>query len=76
MDEISGNIDTVIKVWDGIVALPIIGTLDSARTQVMENLLQAIIETESTIAHSDISGVPAVDSVLSAAFNKKQVQQG
>jgi rsbT co-antagonist protein RsbR len=55
----------VIKVWEGILALPIIGTLDSARTQVvMENLLQEIVETGSTIAILDISGVPAVDSLV------------
>jgi rsbT co-antagonist protein RsbR len=55
----------VIRVWDGIVALPIIGTLDSARTQiVMENLLQVIVETGSSIAILDISGVPAVDSLV------------
>ena len=55
----------VIQVWAGILALPIIGTLDSARTQVvMENLLIKIVETESTIAILDISGVPAVDSLV------------
>jgi rsbT co-antagonist protein RsbR len=55
----------VIQVWEGILALPIIGTLDSARTQVvMENLLQEIVESGSTIAILDISGVPAVDSLV------------
>ena len=55
----------VIRVWDGIVALPIIGTLDSSRTQVvMENLLQGIVETGSSIAILDISGVPTVDSLV------------
>jgi rsbT co-antagonist protein RsbR len=55
----------VIRVWEGILALPIIGTLDSARTQVvMENLLQEIVESGSTIAILDISGVPAVDSLV------------
>lgn len=55
----------VIRVWDGILALPIIGTLDSSRTQVvMENLLQEIVESGSTIAILDISGVPAVDSLV------------
>ena len=55
----------VIRVWDGILALPIIGTLDSARTQVvMENLLQEIVASSSTIAILDISGVPAVDSLV------------
>lgn len=55
----------VIRVWEGIVALPIIGTLDSARTQVvMENLLNEIVQTGSSIAILDISGVPAVDSLV------------
>jgi len=64
-DEISEISTPVIRVWDGIVALPIIGTLDSSRTQiVMENLLQQIVETESSIAILDISGVPAVDSLV------------
>jgi len=55
----------VIRVWDGILALPIIGTLDSSRTQiVMENLLKEIVETGSSIAILDISGVPAVDSLV------------
>ncbi len=54
----------VIQVWDGILALPIIGTLDSTRTQVvMENLLNAIVSTESNVAILDISGVPAVDTL-------------
>lgn len=64
-DEISEISTPVIQVWDGILALPIIGTLDSARTQVvMENLLQKIVETGSSIAILDISGVPAVDSLV------------
>ena len=64
-DEISEISTPVIRVWDGILALPIIGTLDSARTQVvMENLLQKIVETGSSIAILDISGVPAVDSLV------------
>ena len=64
-DEIAEISTPVIQVWDGIVALPIIGTLDSARTQVvMENLLQQIVETGSSIAILDISGVPAVDSLV------------
>jgi rsbT co-antagonist protein RsbR len=64
-DEI-GEISTpVIRVWEGVVALPIIGTLDSMRTQiVMENLLQEIVTTGSSIAILDISGVPAVDSLV------------
>ena len=64
-DEISEISTPVIRVWDGILALPIIGTLDSARTQVvMENLLQQIVDTGSSIAILDISGVPAVDSLV------------
>jgi rsbT co-antagonist protein RsbR len=64
-DEITEISTPVIRVWDGILAMPIIGTLDSSRTQVvMENLLQQIVETSSTIAILDISGVPAVDSLV------------
>ncbi|GAC1420291.1 MAG: STAS domain-containing protein [Flavisolibacter sp.] len=64
-DEITEISTPVIRIWDGILALPIIGTLDSARTQVvMENLLQEIVESSSTIAILDISGVPAVDSLV------------
>jgi rsbT co-antagonist protein RsbR len=64
-DEITEISTPVIEVWEGILALPIIGTLDSARTQVvMENLLQKIVETGSSIAILDISGVPAVDSLV------------
>lgn len=64
-DEIAEISTPVIRVWNGILALPIIGTLDSARTQiVMENLLQEIVETGSSIAILDISGVPAVDSLV------------
>jgi rsbT co-antagonist protein RsbR len=55
----------VVKLWDGILALPMIGTLDSARTQVvMESLLQKIVETESEIAIIDITGVPTVDTLV------------
>ncbi|MGV3640445.1 MAG: STAS domain-containing protein [Adhaeribacter sp.] len=64
-DEISEISTPVIRVWDGILALPIIGTLDSARTQVvMENLLEQIVATGSRIAILDISGVPTVDSLV------------
>lgn len=64
-DEITEISTPVIRVWDGILALPIIGTLDSARTQVvMESLLQEIVDTGSGIAILDISGVPAVDSLV------------
>ena len=55
----------VVKLWDGILALPIIGTLDSARTQVvMENLLQAVVATNSKYAIIDITGVPTVDTLV------------
>ncbi|HEY9741245.1 MAG TPA: STAS domain-containing protein [Coleofasciculaceae cyanobacterium] len=54
----------VVKLWDGILALPIIGTLDSTRTQVMmESLLQKIVETGSEVAIIDITGVPTVDTL-------------
>ncbi len=54
----------VVKLWEGILALPIIGTLDSARTQiVMELLLQKIVETGSEVAIIDITGVPTVDTL-------------
>lgn len=53
----------VIRIWDGVLAIPIIGTLDSARTQiVMENLLEQIVQTGSKIAILDITGVPTVDT--------------
>jgi rsbT co-antagonist protein RsbR len=53
----------VVKLWDGVVAVPLIGTLDSARTQiVMEKLLQTLVETSSEHAIIDITGVPAVDT--------------
>jgi rsbT co-antagonist protein RsbR len=55
----------VVKLWEGILALPMIGTLDSARTQiVMESLLQKIVETGSEIAIIDITGVPTVDTLV------------
>jgi rsbT co-antagonist protein RsbR len=55
----------VVKLWDGILALPMIGTLDSARTQVvMESLLNRIVETGSQIAILDITGVPTVDTLV------------
>ena len=54
----------VIQLWDGILALPIIGTLDSSRTQVvMEALLQQVVATRSPIAILDITGVPTVDTL-------------
>jgi rsbT co-antagonist protein RsbR len=55
----------VVKLWEGIVALPLIGTLDSARTQVvMKNLLQTIVTTSAAIAIIDITGVPTVDTLV------------
>ena len=55
----------VVKLWEGILALPMIGTLDSARAQtVMESLLQRIVETGSQIAIIDITGVPTVDTLV------------
>lgn len=55
----------VVKIWNGILILPLIGTLDSARTQVvLENLLQSIVDTESSIAIIDITGVPTVDTLV------------
>lgn len=55
----------VVKLWEGVLALPLIGTLDSARTQVvMESLLEAIVQTNSRVAIIDITGVPTVDTVV------------
>jgi rsbT co-antagonist protein RsbR len=55
----------VVRLWEGILALPLIGTLDSERTQVvMENLLEKIVETGSGIAIIDITGVPIVDTLV------------
>ncbi|EMR01494.1 STAS domain-containing protein [Cesiribacter andamanensis] len=64
-NEINEISTPVIRVWEGILALPIIGTLDSERTQIiMENLLQEIVNTSSNIAILDISGVPTVDTLV------------
>ncbi|WP_240766764.1 STAS domain-containing protein [Paraburkholderia flava] len=55
----------VVRLWDSIVALPLIGTLDSERTQVvMESLLEAIVDNEAAIAIIDITGVPTVDTLV------------
>jgi rsbT co-antagonist protein RsbR len=55
----------VVRLWQGILAVPLIGVLDSARTQVvMESLLQEIVETGSAIAIIDITGVPTVDTLV------------
>ena len=71
--EISELSTPVVKLWDGILALPVIGTLDSQRTQVvMENLLQSIVDEEAEIAIIDITGVPTVDT-LTAQYLLKTV---
>jgi len=55
----------VVELWEGILALPLIGTLDSARTQiVMESLLESIVESGAEIAIIDITGVPTVDTLV------------
>lgn len=64
-EEIAELSTPVVQLWDGILALPLIGTLDSARTQVvMENLLQRIVDTGAEIAVIDITGVPTVDTLV------------
>jgi rsbT co-antagonist protein RsbR len=55
----------VVQLWDNVLALPLIGTLDSERTQVvMENLLEKVVETGAKIAIIDITGVPTVDTLV------------
>jgi rsbT co-antagonist protein RsbR len=55
----------VVKLWEGVLALPLIGTLDSSRTQVvMENLLEQIVSTGASLAIIDITGVPTVDTLV------------
>src|SRR3954447_24332349 len=67
----------VVELWDGVVALPLIGTLDSARTQVvMESLLERIVETDSTIAILDITGVPTVDTLVAQHLLKTVAAAG
>jgi rsbT co-antagonist protein RsbR len=62
--EISELSTPVVKLWDSIIALPLIGTLDSERTQVvMENLLQTIVDEAAAFAIIDITGVPTVDTL-------------
>ncbi len=61
----------VVKLWDGVLALPLIGTLDSNRTQVvMETLLQRIVDTNSEVAIIDITGVPTVDTLVAQHLMK------
>jgi rsbT co-antagonist protein RsbR len=55
----------VVSLWEGVLALPLIGTLDSSRTQVvMENLLEQIVSTGASLAIIDITGVPTVDTLV------------
>jgi rsbT co-antagonist protein RsbR len=64
----------VVKLWDGVVAVPLIGTLDSARAQVvMEKLLQTLVDTGSEHAIIDITGVPAVDTEVAQHLLKTVV---
>lgn len=64
-DELLELSTPVVKLWTGILAVPLIGTLDSARTQVvMESLLEKIIETDAPTAIIDITGVPTVDTLV------------
>lgn len=61
----------VIKLWNGIVAVPLIGTLDSARSQVvMESLLDAVVAQQARFAILDITGVPTVDSLVAQHLMK------
>jgi rsbT co-antagonist protein RsbR len=61
----------VVELWQGILALPLIGSLDSSRTQVvMENLLERIVETRASIAIIDITGVPTVDTLVAQHLMK------
>lgn len=64
----------VVKLWDGVIGVPLVGTLDSARTQVvMEKLLQALVDTGSEHAIIDITGVPAVDTEVAQHLLKTVV---
>jgi rsbT co-antagonist protein RsbR len=64
----------VVKLWDGVLALPLVGTLDSARTQVvMETLLQTLVDTGSAHAIIDITGVAAVDTQVAQHLLKTVV---
>jgi rsbT co-antagonist protein RsbR len=64
----------VIKLWEGILAVPLIGTLDSERTQtVMEGLLEAIVANHATVAIIDITGVPTVDTLVAQQHLLKTV---
>ncbi|TYB59409.1 STAS domain-containing protein [Nonomuraea sp. PA05] len=64
----------VVKLWEGIVAVPLVGTLDSARTQVvMEKLLQTLVDSGAEHAVIDITGVPAVDTQVAQHLLKTVV---
>lgn len=64
----------VVKLWDGVLAVPLVGTLDSARTQVVtEKLLQTLVDTGSAYAIIDITGVPAVDTEVAQHLLKTVV---
>jgi rsbT co-antagonist protein RsbR len=64
----------VVKLWDGVLAVPLVGTLDSARAQVvMERLLQGLVDTASPFAIIDITGVPAVDTQVAQHILKTVV---
>ena len=64
----------MVKLWDGVVAVPLVGTLDSARAQVvMERLLQTLVDTGSPYAIIDITGVPAVDTQVAQHILKTVV---
>ena len=61
----------VVKLWDGVLAVPVIGTLDSSRAQmVMESLLERLVETGSELAIIDITGVPTVDTLVAQHLMK------
>jgi rsbT co-antagonist protein RsbR len=64
----------VVRLWDGIIAVPLVGTLDSARTQlVMEKMLEALVSTEAEHAVIDITGVPTVDTEVAQHLLKTVV---
>ena len=64
----------VVRLWDGVIGVPLVGTLDSARTMVvMEKMLQALIDTGSEQAIIDITGVPAVDTQVAQHLLKTVV---
>ena len=66
-----------MTLWEGILALPVIGTLDSAQTQVvMENLLQRIVDSGASIAIIDITGVPTVDTLTAQHLLRRSPPHG